>query len=316
MDAHHIIERRLWSDGGYYLDNGASLCAEHHLLAEQTLLTPEYLRERCGITRVIVPSHLYPDQPYDKWGNPVLEGGRRAKGELFFDESVQKILKEGGVLDLFTKLAKYPRTHHLPWSPGMHSDDRVIPSLSGFEGKRVIVSMKQDGENTTLYSDYIHARSLDSRSHPSRDWVKNFHAGFAHDIPESFRICGENLYAEHSIHYHDLESYFMGFSIWNEMNECLSWDETLEWFNLLGITPVPVLYDGVYDEKVLKSIEKSMDFETNEGFVVRLAEKFRYADFKSSVAKFVRQGHVQTNKHWMQGQRVIPNGLKSKRPKP
>lgn len=30
-DAHHIIERRLFSDGGYYIDNGASLCEEHHI---------------------------------------------------------------------------------------------------------------------------------------------------------------------------------------------------------------------------------------------------------------------------------------------
>ncbi len=25
-DAHHILERRLFPDGGYYLNNGASLC--------------------------------------------------------------------------------------------------------------------------------------------------------------------------------------------------------------------------------------------------------------------------------------------------
>lgn len=26
VDAHHILERRLFHDSGYYLDNGASLC--------------------------------------------------------------------------------------------------------------------------------------------------------------------------------------------------------------------------------------------------------------------------------------------------
>lgn len=26
VDAHHIIDRALWTDGGYYLDNGVSLC--------------------------------------------------------------------------------------------------------------------------------------------------------------------------------------------------------------------------------------------------------------------------------------------------
>lgn len=31
VDAHHIIKRRLWPDGGYYLDNGASVCEAHHV---------------------------------------------------------------------------------------------------------------------------------------------------------------------------------------------------------------------------------------------------------------------------------------------
>jgi hypothetical protein len=72
LDAHHIIERRLFADGGYYLDNGASVCEEHHLLCEMTVLTVDQVREACGIRRIVVPQHLYPDQAYDKWGNPVL----------------------------------------------------------------------------------------------------------------------------------------------------------------------------------------------------------------------------------------------------
>jgi hypothetical protein len=42
---------------------------------------------------------------------------------------------------------KYPRTHHLPWSPGRSSDDVVMTSCEQFEGKRVIVSVKMDGES-------------------------------------------------------------------------------------------------------------------------------------------------------------------------
>lgn len=40
VDAHHIMDRKLFSDGGYYLGNGAALCAEHHLQAEQGIITP------------------------------------------------------------------------------------------------------------------------------------------------------------------------------------------------------------------------------------------------------------------------------------
>lgn len=309
QDAHHILERRLWPDGGYYLENGASVCAEHHIKCEQTVISVEEIREAAGITKKIVPPHFYDDHVYDKWGNPVLEGNRRGRGELFNDESVQKVLGQGGVLELFTPYVKYPRTNHLPWSPGVNDDDRVLGSLSHFEGKRVIVTEKMDGENTTFYDDHIHARSIDSRGGEDRAWVKQFWATIAYEIPELWRICGENLWAEHSIHYDNLKSYFYGFSIWNEKNECLSWDETLEWFELFNITPVPVLYDGIWDEKKIRATEKDLKWESNEGYVVRLAESFTYGQFKNSIVKFVRKGHVQTTKHWRQGRAFTPNEI-------
>jgi hypothetical protein len=171
VDAHHILERRLWSDGGYYIDNGASVCAEHHIACEMTIISVEDVRLACNILKPVIPAHLYDDMVYDKWGNPCLPSGQRLKGELFFDESVQKILKQGGVLDLFKNQVKYPRTYHVLWSPGMNDDDRMLPNMDSFEGRRVIVTEKMDGENTTMYSDYIHARSVDGRSHSSQDWA-------------------------------------------------------------------------------------------------------------------------------------------------
>ena len=156
IDAHHIIERRLWSDSGYYLENGASLCMKCHLEAEMTKTSCEQLREACGITKVILPSHFYDDQVYDKWGNPILENGTRLRGELFNDESVQKILSIGGFLQSFTSLVKYPRTYHLPWSHGRTKDDRGFDDMSSFIGKEVVVTIKMDGEQTTMYKDHIH----------------------------------------------------------------------------------------------------------------------------------------------------------------
>lgn len=310
VDAHHIIERRLWSNGGYFLNNGASVCSEHHILCEQTVISVEDVRHACGITKIIVPEHLYDDQPYDKWGNPILANGQRLKGELFFDESVQKILAQGNVLDLFTDWVKYPRTHHLAWSDGVNDDDRVIDSMDAFVDQRVIVTEKLDGENTSLYQGYTHARSVDGRSHPSRDWVKQFWSTISADIPKGWRICGENLYAKHSISYANLPTYFMGFSIWNERNVCLNWDETIEWFTLFGITPVPVLYDGIYNETEIRKLWDAKNWDTSEGYVVRLASEIPYGDFRRKVGKFVRKGHVQTAKHWLYGRQIERNLLK------
>lgn len=309
-DAHHILERRLWPDGGYYESNGATVCEEHHLACERTTISVEDVRHAASITKILVPPHFYDDHIYDKWGNPVLEDGRRGKGELFFDASVQKVLAEGGVLDLFTSRVKYPRTNHLPWSPGVSDDDRVMSDLSPLQGKRVIVTKKMDGENTTMYSDHIHARSLDSRGGADRAWVKQFWSTIAHDIPLDWRICGENLWAEHSIHYTDLPSYFLGFSVWNELNVCLSWDDTLQYFALLGIDSVPVLYDGTWDESKIRALEKTLSWDKDEGYVVRLADAFTYRQFRESIAKYVRKDHVQSSKHWRAGRAFTPNDLK------
>lgn len=103
---------------------------------------------------------------------------------------------------------KYPRTLHLPWSESVQSDDKMVSSCQHFEGKEVVVTEKMDGENTSIYCDGIHARSLDSRHHPSRSWVKGLQARIGWQIPEGWRLCGENVYAVHSIRYDDLESYF------------------------------------------------------------------------------------------------------------
>lgn len=210
-------------------------------------------------------------------------------------------------------LVRYPRTFHLPWSEGLSADDKVLDDLRAFVGQRVVVTEKMDGENTSLYRDHLHARSLDSRHHPSRDWVKAFWSGIRHDIPEGWRVCGENLFARHSLAYDDLPTFFLGFSVWNERNECLPWDDTLDWFDLLGITPVPVLHDGIWDEQAIKALhDPKRDDERREGYVVRLAEGFPLARFRSHVAKYVRAKHVQTDQHWMHAQ-IVRNGLRETR---
>lgn len=203
---------------------------------------------------------------------------------------------------------RYPRTPHLPFSAGRTDDDKVLASVEHFDDKDVVVTLKMDGENTSLYRDGYHARSLDSRHHPSRDWLKAFHAGFAHDIPEGWRVCGENLYARHSVAYDALPSFFMGFSVWTDKNTALSWDDTLEFFELLGVVPVPTLYRGAFSEPLVKKLAAEMDTQRNEGLVVRLAGCIAYGSFAASAAKWVRPQHVQTDQHWMHAT-VVPNRL-------
>lgn len=86
---------------------------------------------------------------------------------------------------------KYPRTFHLPWSRSKTDDDRILRDTSHFVGKEIVVTEKLDGENTSLYRDYMHARSIDSRDHPSRHWVKMLHGSIAHLLPPATASCGK-----------------------------------------------------------------------------------------------------------------------------
>lgn len=307
QDFHHIIERRLWPDGGYYLDNGVSVCGKHHIEAEQTTLSCDDLRLAAGIKTTVLPPHLYADQPYTKWGDPILPNGRRLRGELFEDESVQTILRQGGVLGLYDLYVKYPRTWHLPWSPNITDDDRALSDTSSLDGRDCIVTVKMDGENTSLYDDYLHARSIDYEPHPSRSRIKALWSESGWNIPHGWRVCGENLTAKHAIHYQHLRSYFQMFSIWNDKNVCLDWDSTEEWAALLGFPLVPVVWSGPYHDDTIKAVWKDLskngyEGDEVEGIVVRSRGSFHYKDFRSNVAKVVRANHVPLHGgHWRRG---------------
>lgn len=205
---------------------------------------------------------------------------------------------------------KFPRTRHFPWSRSKGEDDKEHSTTEQFEGEEVVATIKYDGENTSMYRDHYHARSLDSRHHPSRDAVKAIWGSLRYLIPEGWRVCGENVYAEHSIAYTDLESYFYGFSVWDDRNVALEWDTTLARFAEWGVTPVRELYRGIYDEKAIKALWDETKRSTMEGYVVRVTREIPYAEYGNLVGKFVRTGHVQTDTHWM-SKAVVPNKLKA-----
>jgi hypothetical protein len=231
---------------------------------------------------------------------------------------------------------KFPRTPHLPWSPGWTGDDVRLINLFSFNNKDLVVLEKRDGENTTITSDgKYYARSVDSGRADWRDHIGKLTAEISYQLPEGWRICGENMFAIHSVEYKDLKSYFEVFAIFNEQNEEISWNETKEWCELLGLSPVPEIgrfrvsienpeknkdhehylycfeiesfnFGDYFEERFKPLLENSID-ETfieallngeKEGFVLRNANAFPYEEYSENVAKFVRAGHVQTDKHW------------------
>lgn len=203
---------------------------------------------------------------------------------------------------------KYPRTAHLPWSPGVSADDRVAADTSALTGVDVVVTLKYDGENTTIYPDgYCHARSLDSGAHPSRSWVRAFAAQVGPQLGAGMRLCGENVYAVHSIAYTDLPAHFVAYSVWQD-EQCLSWADTLEWCELLGVVPVRSVFTGVWPGEAVLEAAFAPFAADHEGYVVRPAAAFSRAEFSRVVLKRVRAHHVQTDSHWLAGP-VRVNGV-------
>jgi hypothetical protein len=43
INTHHITNRNKFKSGGYVKENGATLCLDHHILAEQGFITAKQL---------------------------------------------------------------------------------------------------------------------------------------------------------------------------------------------------------------------------------------------------------------------------------
>ena len=203
-------------------------------------------------------------------------------------------------------LRKYGRTLHLPQSPGVGSDDKVQHDLGVLVGTQVVVTEKMDGENTTIHSRGCHPRSPDARYHPSRDWAKGFAAGVSPQLSADERIVGEYLYARHSIAYDDLPSWYLGFA-WIKGGVFKSWADTLERFEQLGVTSVPVLFKGTFSEGLIEHLVSQLDTDRQEGFVIRSADAFSESEMSSHVVKYVRANHVTSDTHWMNTP-IVRNG--------
>ena len=101
VDAHHVIERKLFPDGGYVLENGAAVCENDHWRCETGELSPEVVRRAAGILEAVLPPGFPPGSVIDKWGNTVRSDGLLEPGPLFDDVGARRALAAGGRLGLF-----------------------------------------------------------------------------------------------------------------------------------------------------------------------------------------------------------------------
>lgn len=287
QDAHHIIDRKLFDDGGYYIDNGASLCGPCHVKAETNVIMPTEIRKAANIKNIVLPDDLDPEYTYDKWGKTDAE---------FYSR-------------------KYGRTYHYPFSPGTTSDDRINNVYWNHVSdiKTIVHTEKLDGENTCIKKLGVFARSHAAPTlHKWADYLKIKWSVIRHDIGD-LEIFGENLYAIHSIKYTKLEDHFYVFGV-RLHDKWLSWEETKFYAGLLDFKTVPELLvvnpsdKPTYESQVLGLVNNPSTFGSidnvskntckMEGVVSRNAEEYGVGEFKMNVFKYVRKDHVQTDEHW------------------
>jgi len=192
---------------------------------------------------------------------------------------------------------KYPRTCHLPDSPGAGAGDRVQPDLSWLDGE-LVVTEKLDGGNLTFTRDAMYARSTDGGTNPWDRPAKALWAMTAYRIPDDWRVCGESMWARRSIAYSDLPGVFIVFGIWDETDTLLGWDDTVDWARRLELPVAPVLYRGGSLSEARAAWAAQRDASSSEGFVVRSAGRITATDFPLKVLKWVRENHVRTDDTW------------------
>lgn len=291
-DPHHIMERRLFCDGdplpgGYDLNNGASLCEQHHIHAEEGYFPPQALRRWLGIPTVL-PALCKKDVIYDKWGNEI---GKAPHAH-----------------------AKYPKTPYLNFSPGYENGDRYIDTKD-LLGKPLAITVKKDGSCVTLSRDTCGARNGHDAEHPSFNMLKARHAALKDAIPEGIQLFGEWLYARHSIHYTGplaLRDYFQVFAVYDQNEQLfLGQDDVQIMCDDLDLVMVEraavVCYYAEWE--LIQGISVAGEAAIargEEGVVVKSMYPYHYTQFAVNAAKYVRENHVQTSEHWRK-QAIVKN---------
>ena len=162
---------------------------------------------------------------------------------------------------------KYGRTYHYPFSPGTTSDDRINydywKDMSAIQN--IIHTEKLDGENSCLNKYGVFARSHAAPTvHPWANYLKQKWDIIKNDLG-NLEIFGENVYAIHSILYHDLPSHFYVFAV-RLYDTWLSWEETKFYANLLDFPVVPILPGNIhmhrneFEEKISELVSKPSQF--------------------------------------------------------
>lgn len=148
---------------------------------------------------------------------------------------------------------KYGRTYHYPFSPGTTSDDRIQHDYWDHLKKipQLVHTEKLDGENNCLSRYGVFARSHAAPTvSPWTKSLRRFWQSIKNDLGP-LEVFLENLYAIHSISYHQLPHHFFVFAV-RENGRWLSWEETKFYASMLELPVVPEI--GIFTPPAEKTV--------------------------------------------------------------
>jgi hypothetical protein len=257
--AHHIVDRALFEDGGYYLDNGASLCDDCHIKAEKGMITCEEIRKASEINTIILPPQLNASKAWDKWGHEIVE----------------------------EKMIKYPRTRHILGSGLQKNDETDYATIEELSGKNLIIEEKIDGANTGI--SFVDCElKLQCRGHflghgndwPEFDqfkvWANTWKDQLYYLLEDRYIMYGEWMSGFHSVFYDLLPHYFMEFDIYDKQNRVFldtkRRNEIINTAEML-ISQVRVITEGKFDslEDVISHVGLSA-FVSDEAYGILVYE--------------------------------------------
>jgi len=287
FDAHHIIERELWDDGGYIKDNGASVCSKHHKAAEENYIPPQSFWMWANIEKPVTPkwsekqtekmlttwtwfdsvSELTGTWNVNKWGEPFERPHREHLRDITKYQSSRHLLP----------LYWYDKTDA---EERIENDDTGLESVEDFVGVPLVITQKIDGGNCMLVNDVDNPVRARRGSGPEKNGTMEplykqeglyWQQEVNQKLPDRLQVFGEWVWAKHSIHYgcdcddpcddigpslseltgcDDERAYFQTFGVYDKkFNIWLSWDKTKEVSELLGFPTVPVIYEETKEDE-------------------------------------------------------------------
>lgn len=335
-DAHHIIERELWADGGYIPKNGASVCNKHHQYAETNDIPPQAFWMWAGIEEPPLPDSVATWQ-INKWGDEFETPPWEEHRDRIKYQSSRHLLP------------LYWHDEETVAEERIEHDDTGLETLEDFVGVPLVITHKIDGGNCMLVSDVENPVRARNGSSPEETMKPLYREGGLYwqqevnqKLPDRLQVFGEWVWAKHSIHYgcdcdeecedvgpglaeltgvNDDRAYFQVFGVYDkELNLWLSWPETKQVADTLGFPTTPVIYCEDDDDAATFETEHEARRELiaharrviengGEGIVVRKKFPFHYGQFALSLGKYVRENHVKDDAdHWSK-RKTIQNQL-------